>query len=53
MCAKINYRCSRPWSLKGVILVSILNNLKGDPLEIQHPKFEISRLGFVDSVHEK
>ena len=29
-----------------------LNNLKGDPLEIQHPKFENSRLGFIESVHE-
>ena len=25
---------------------------KGDPLEIQHPKFENSRLGFIESVHE-
>ena len=24
-----------------------------DPLEIQHPKFENSRLGFIESVHER
>ena len=27
-------------------------NLKRDHLEIQHPKFENSRLGFIESVHE-
>ena len=26
---------------------------KKDPLEIQHPKFENSRLGFIESVHER
>ena len=31
----------------------IQNNLKRDPLEIQHLKFENSRLGFTESVHEK
>ena len=31
----------------------IINNLKGDPLEIQHLKFENSRLGFIESVHER
>ena len=32
--------------------VVIINNLKGDPLEMQHPKFENSRLGFIhESVH--
>ena len=30
-----------------------VNNLKRDPLEIQHPKFENSRLGFIESVHER
>ena len=30
-----------------------LNNLKRDPLETQHPKFENSRLGFIESVHER
>ena len=30
-----------------------LNNLKRDPLEIQHPKFENSRLGFTEPVHER
>ena len=30
-----------------------LNNLKSNLLEIQHPKFENSRLGFVESVHER
>ena len=29
------------------------NSLKGDPLEIQHPKFENSRLGLIESVHER
>ena len=29
-----------------------LNNLKRDPLEIQHPKF-VNRLGFIESVHER
>ena len=28
-----------------------LDNLERDP-EIQHPKFENSRLGFIESVHE-
>ena len=31
----------------------IVNNLKVDPLEIQYPKFDNSRLGFVESVHER
>ena len=30
-----------------------MNNLKRDPLEIQHPKFENSRLGFIESVHKR
>ena len=31
-----------------------VNNLKrDDPLEIQHPKFENSRLGFIESVRER
>ena len=34
------------------ICLFYLNNLKRDPLEIQHPKFENSRLGFTESVHE-
>ena len=29
------------------------NNLKRDPLETQPPKFENSRLGFIESVHER
>ena len=29
------------------------NNLNGDPLEIHHPKFENSRLGLIESVHER
>ena len=33
--------------------INHLNNLNGDPLEIQHPKFENSRLGFIESVHER
>ena len=36
-----------------VIKTSESNNLKGDPLEIQHPKFENSRLGLIESVHER
>ena len=31
---------------------SSLTNLKRDPLEIQHPKFENSRLGFTESDNE-
>ena len=30
-----------------------MNNLKRDPLEIQHPKFENSRLGLIKTVHER
>ena len=30
-----------------------LNNLKRDPLDIQHPKFENSRLGLIESVYER
>ena len=35
-----------------MIKTSESNNLKGDRLEIQHPKFENSRLGLIESVHE-
>ena len=30
-----------------------MNNMKRDPLETQHPEFENSRLGFIESVHER
>ena len=40
-------------ALPVVIKTSESNNLKGDPLEIQHPKFENSRLGLIESVHER
>ena len=40
-------------ALPVVIKTSQSNNLKGDPLEIQHPKFENSRLGLIESVHER
>ena len=36
-----------------VIKTSESNDLKGDPLEIQHPKFENSRLSLIESVHER
>ena len=37
-----------------VIKPSESNSLKGDPLEIQHPKSEKnSRLGLIESVHER
>ena len=36
-----------------MMLYICINNLKGDPLEIQHPKFEYRRLGFIESVHER
>ena len=36
-----------------VIETSESNKLKGDPLEVQHPKFENSRLGLTESVHER
>ena len=35
------------------IKTSESNSLKGDPLEIQHPKFENSKLGLIESVHER
>ena len=34
------------------VVVSKLSVNK-DPLEIQHPKLENSRLGFIESVHER
>ena len=40
-------------ALPVVIKTSESNSLKGDPLEIQHPKFENSRLGLTESVHER
>ena len=40
-------------ALPVVIKTSESNNLKRDPLEIQHPKFENSRLGLIESVHER
>ena len=40
-------------ALPVVIKTSESTNLKGDPLEIQHPKFENSRLGLIESVHER
>ena len=40
-------------ALPVVIKTSESNNLKGDPLEIHHPKFENSRLGLIESVHER
>ena len=30
-----------------------INNVKRDPLEIQHPKYEKHRLGLIESVHER
>ena len=36
-----------------VIKTSESNSLKGEPLEIQHPKFENSRLGLIESIHER
>ena len=40
-------------ALPVVIKTSESNSLKGDPLEIQHPKLENSRLGLIESVHER
>ena len=40
-------------ALPVVIKTSESNSLKGDLLEIQHPKFENSRLGLIESVHER
>ena len=40
-------------ALSVMIQTSDSNNLKGDPLEIQHPKFENSRLGLTESIHER
>ena len=40
-------------ALPVVIKTSESISLKGDPLEIQHPKFENSRLGLIESVHER
>ena len=36
-----------------MIKTSESNSLKGDPLEIQHRKFKNSRLGLIESVHER
>ena len=33
-------------------LLWVLNNLKRDTLETQHPKFKNSGLGFIESVYE-
>ena len=35
------------------INISNTDNLKRDPLEIQHPNFEKSKLGLIVSVHER
>ena len=40
-------------ALPVVIKTSESKSLKGDPLEIQHPEFENSRLGLIESVHER
>ena len=40
-------------ALPVLIETSESNNLKGDPSEIQHPKFENSRLCLIESVHER
>ena len=40
-------------ALPVVIKTSESNSPKGDPLEIQHPKFENSRFGLIESVHER
>ena len=40
-------------ALPVVIETSESNNLKEDPSEIQHPKFENSRLCLIESVHER
>ena len=32
--------------------MEVLNYLKRDPLEIQYPKFENSRIGLIESFHE-
>ena len=40
------------FSLKFIDIESI-NNPKRDPLEIQHPKFENSKLDFIEFVHER
>ena len=31
--------------------ITVSNNLKKDPMEIQQPNFEDSRFGFIESVH--
>ena len=36
-----------------LVCFSYTNDLKRDPLEIQHSTFEISRLGLTESVHER
>ena len=46
-----NYNRSTAFELS-VLKYWGLNNLKRDPLETQHPKFEESRHGFIESVHK-
>ena len=36
-----------------MLMQDFTNNLKRDPLEIQHPTFKNIRLGFIESVHER
>ena len=38
---------------KSNAVLLIICKKKKDPLEIQHPKFENSRVGFIESVHER
>ena len=37
--------------MRNVFFFKIIGNK--DPLEIQHPNFENSRLGFIESVHDR
>ena len=49
----VKTKCSQTLHINGVSFFSTYDNLKGDPLEIQHPKFENSRLGLIESVRER
>ena len=54
LCKYENMKCTFCITLTLYVSADVyLNNLKRDPLDIQHPKFENSRLGLIESVHKR